>query len=100
MSATIKFNHQGNREFNIKLRQRVQQYFKQTGTNKGTGFMYFKIIFYIIGLSTSYATLFMGANVWLMLLSWVLVGFFSAFSALNICHDAIHGSISKNQTVN
>ncbi len=99
MSA-LKFNHSGNREFNIKLRQRVQQYFKETGTNKGTSFMFFKITFYVTGLLASYVSLYFSANAWLMFLSWALIGLFTAFSALNICHDAIHGSISTNQTVN
>lgn len=100
MSQALKFNHQGNREFNITLRKRVQQYFKQTGTNKGTGLMYFKIIFYITGLAASYAALLLSTNAWFSMLSWVLVGLFTAFTALNICHDAIHGSVSKNQRVN
>jgi len=62
--------------------------------------MHFKIAFYLVGLSASYIAVLTSSNLWLSLLYWSLLGLFAAFSALNICHDAIHGSISSRQSVN
>ncbi|MBI1185240.1 acyl-CoA desaturase [bacterium] len=62
--------------------------------------MNFKIAFYLGALALSVASLYLFPGKWLSLLSWSLIGLFTAFSALNICHDAIHGSISTNQKTN
>lgn len=100
MSQALKFSTSKDRDFNTTLRIRVQKYFKENGPKTGNGFMTFKIVFYLVGLSGSYAFLMLTQNPWLSILGWALVGLFSAFTALNICHDAIHGSVSSNQRVN
>lgn len=97
----IRFNSSANRVFVTTLRTRVNKYFKENNINqKGNSFMYTKIAVYLIGLTASFVLLYLANSVALSLLAWTLIGFFSAFSALNICHDAIHGALSNNPTVN
>ena len=99
--AALKFSKQNQSDFAQVLRKRVNQYFKENEiSRKANGFMYGKIWFYITGLAGSYAFLLLADNWILSMVAWVLVGLFSALSALNICHDAIHGSISKKPETN
>lgn len=101
MKGTIKFNRQQKADFVSTLRKRVNLHFSETdSTRKANGFMFRKIAFYVSGLVLSYVGLLLAENFVVSILLWISVGFFTAFSALNICHDAIHGSISKNQKVN
>ena len=101
MSQAIKFSRKNNQDFVSTLRKRVNLHFKENDiTKKANSFMYGKIAFYLVGLALSYASLFVFSSFAINLVSWSLVGFFAAFSALNICHDAIHGSLSANQKTN
>lgn len=101
LSKALKFSRQSNQDFTVTLRKRVNNYFKETGkTKKADAKMAGKIAFYIVGLSASYASLFFFDHLALSLIAWCFVGLFAALAALNICHDAIHGSLSKNQKTN
>lgn len=60
-----------------------------------------KVMFYPAVLLTSYLLLITVADsVALQFLLWIILGFFIAFIGLNISHDAVHGSLSSNKTVN
>lgn len=84
------------------LRKRVDSYFANNSISKfGNGFMAFKIFFFLSGLAGSYLLLILAHFSFpITLILWILVGFFTAFTGVNIGHDAIHGSISKNKNVN
>src|SRR5436190_17780788 len=102
MSSKIRFidNHQS--AFFATVKQRVDNYFKEKNLSKhANGLMYFKTAFYLGGLILFYSLIISNAFTPLqMLLFAVILGMFAAFIGFNICHDAIHGGYSSNQTVN
>ena len=101
MSDKIKFQ-KGNRDFHKAVIERVDDYFKSTGKNKGAnGFMYFKTFFYITFWLGSYFGLLFGEfNLLTNNLLWIINGLSSVFMAVNCGHDAIHGSFSSKKWVN
>jgi linoleoyl-CoA desaturase len=63
--------------------------------------MAFKTVFYLGIWAAAYILLVtVDFNTPVTLLLWLIIGFFSAFIGLNICHDAVHGSLSSNKHVN
>ncbi len=63
--------------------------------------MMFKIFFYLsVWAATYYFLVFTTVSLPVMYVLWAVLGFFSAFIGLNICHDAIHGSVSENRYIN
>ncbi len=63
--------------------------------------MGFKVLFFLVGFIGSYLLVFAsGDNILLSILSWILLGLFTAFVGFNISHDAVHGSLSSNKLVN
>ena len=63
--------------------------------------MMFKVIFYPAVFIASYLLLVVAdLSVPVQFLLWIILGFFTAFIGLNISHDAVHGSLSANKTVN
>lgn len=86
--------------FHDTLKKRVNVYFLENNVSKNAnGFMVFKIIFFL-GLTISMYTVLVFGHVtsfFLANLLWIGLGFFAAFSAVNICHDAIHGALTKNK---
>jgi len=102
MENQLLFVNKEQTEFYSVLRKRVNSYFKQKGiSHYANAFMVFKIIFFLSGLIGAYAVLIWANLSWpLSLLMWVIVGFFTAFTGVNVCHDAIHGAVSRNKTVN
>ncbi|MDQ3072648.1 MAG: acyl-CoA desaturase [Bacteroidota bacterium] len=102
MAVQIRFNNAGGMDFYNAVRSRVDGYFKDKGISQhGNWEMIFKVVFYISGLAVPYLLLVLGNfSVPVQFLLWGLVGFFSACIGLNICHDAIHGALSGNKTLN
>lgn len=99
----IKFSKKKS-EFHTVLTQRINQYFVDNQISKNAnGFMYFKSFFMIFGLLFFYYLLLFGpfhSNIPIMFLIWIGLGLFSAFTPVNIGHDAIHGSFSSKKWVN
>lgn len=83
-------------------RERVDQYFQDEGISpNANGLMWLKATIFLGGFISLYFLILSGAfTVWMMLPLAILLGMFKAFVGFNVCHDAIHGSFSKNQTVN
>ena len=98
----IHFVNADKSEFYTTLKNRVDAYFKQKGISPyANSFMVFKIIFFLTGLIGTYLLLlFNNQSLVLSYFLWIMLGLFTAFVGVNICHDAIHGAISRNSKVN
>jgi linoleoyl-CoA desaturase len=100
--SPLNFNNHQQRDFTIALNKNVNQYFKVNNISKNAnGKMLFKTIFHLTGYIASYFLIILGgfsAPVTYGL--WAMLGFFFAMVAVNIGHDAIHASYSKNKWVN
>jgi linoleoyl-CoA desaturase len=101
MNAPLKFNSTKS-QFLATTRSRVNQHFKESGESKNANpHMWTKAAIFLSGFVGLYALIISSAfGIWTMLALAVLLGMFSAFVGFNICHDAIHGSLSPNKTVN
>lgn len=99
----IKFKKSANAEFSKTLHQRVNDHFKVNQTKKYGGRpMVIKTIFM---LSLFFIPIgFIGSglvsSVWLLFTLYILSGLGMAGIGMGVMHDAIHGSYSKNPTVN
>jgi linoleoyl-CoA desaturase len=88
--------------FQKDVNNRVDQYFSSNNISKSANAsMVIKTIWIIIGWVATYAFIISGLVSPLGMLGLALVhGFFSAMIGLNIAHDAIHGSYTKNPKLN
>jgi linoleoyl-CoA desaturase len=102
MSNKIKFRTAGDPTFTATLHSRISDYFKTNGiSEKGNLLMAVKVMFFLTGFVVSYFLIYLsGDNILFSILSWLLLGLFTAFVGFNISHDAVHGSISGNKYVN
>lgn len=98
-----KFSRVADNDFSKTLRNRVNQYFKNnTISRKANTNMIFKTVFMLslffvplIVLSTGLVT-----SVGMVFGLYVLCGLGMSGIGMGVMHDAIHGSYSKNKTVN
>lgn len=102
MSVKVRFNKVKEQDFYSTLNKRVDEYFVQNNVSKkGNGLMAFKVVFFSSVYISAYLILMFGNPVLpLQYVLWVTLGFFTAFIGLNISHDAVHGSLSSNKTLN
>ncbi len=102
MSQKIKFRTQQETTFTATLHNRINGYFTENHiSEKGNLLMAFKVLFFLVGFVGSYLLIFAsGTNILLSILSWILLGLFTAFVGFNISHDAVHGSLSPVKLVN
>jgi linoleoyl-CoA desaturase len=102
MEGKLSFVNKNHSEFYSALKVKVDDYFRQNSISPyANAFMVFKIIFFLTGLIGAYVALvFGGFSLPITYLLWILLGLFTAFAAVNIGHDAIHGAISPNNTIN
>ncbi len=99
----IKFSQIIGRDFNSTLKKRVRAYFKDNNISKHANTnMKIKTVFMISLYFTPYFLMIFGVvtNIWLIALSWVIMGLGIAGIGLSIMHDANHGAYSKNERVN
>ncbi|MDQ3535897.1 MAG: acyl-CoA desaturase [Bacteroidota bacterium] len=98
----LKFIDKEKSLFFATVRKRVDSYFKENNISKyANSHMIFKTIFFLGGMVFIYALIISNQfGAWTMLFLAILLGMFSAFNGFNVCHDAIHGSYSKNKNVN
>ncbi len=102
MSIKVKFPKIKTSDFHTILNKKVDDYFSSNQiSKKGNSVMTFKLLFYPIVFISAYSLLlFSNTPVAVQFLLWIVLGFFTAFIGLNISHDAVHGSLSGNKTVN
>jgi linoleoyl-CoA desaturase len=102
MASKIRFSKAKEFDFYSTINKRVEDYFVLNNISKnGNWLMSFKVVFYLGTIITAYLLLILRDNSLQMQFAlWIILGFFSAFIGLNICHDAIHGSLSKHKWVN
>lgn len=100
MSSKLKFS--GRTRFFATLKFKVDQYFIENKISKYADVkMWLKVIFFVAGFIASYVLLLLGGfNIFILLLFAIFLGVFSAFLGFNVCHDAIHRSLSPNDSVN
>jgi linoleoyl-CoA desaturase len=102
MKLKINYNPEDKDTFYPEVRKRVDSYFKENHlTKNANGLMWAKVAF-IIGLyiSTYLFLVLSGAPVLILWIMALIHGFSTALVGLNITHDAIHGSLSSNKTLN
>ncbi|MBI2967856.1 MAG: acyl-CoA desaturase [Bacteroidetes bacterium] len=102
MYKSVKFNPEKSGDFHATLKWRASQYFRSRNISEyANGLMIFKTTFLITAWIATYLLLVFGQpEPVLFYLLWVNLGFFTAFIAVNICHDAIHNAYSSNKKVN
>lgn len=101
-SVKLHFVDAVHHDFHNILKSRVDSYFSEKNiSSKANGFMVFKTVFYLSSLIVSYVLLLFG-NLCapLNFLLFSVIGLFTAFIGVNICHDAIHGAYSKYKFIN
>lgn len=100
--STLKFVDSTKSEFYATVRKRVDEYFKERNLSKNANaMMVFKTIFFVGGAFSFYCLILSNWFTPLGMLGLaILMGTFSAFIGFNVCHDALHGSYSKNPMVN
>lgn len=99
----IKFSQKIGRDFNSTLKKRVRAYFKDNNITKyANANMKIKTVFMTLLYFTPYILMLTGVitNIWLIALSWAIMGFGVAGIGLSVMHDANHGAYSKSKRVN
>lgn len=103
MTQRIKFPKDQTKFFST-LMKRINVHFEERNISKGANvWMVLKSITIVSILVIAYSTILSNQfadNMPLILTLWAITGFFSALAAVNIGHDAIHGSYSKKGWVN
>ncbi len=100
--SKIKFRNRQDSTFTTTLHSRIEDYFKENKlSQKGNWLMGVKVVFFLGGFLGSYFLIYLsGESIFLSIMSWLLMGFFTAFVGFNISHDAVHGSLSQNKFLN
>lgn len=99
----IRFKNNLHEEFNKKLNQRVNDYFKSKKSGRyANGEMIIKSVFMFALYLTPYFMYVLGIvqSVWLFYLMSFLMGMGKAGIGLSVMHDANHGAYSKKPWVN
>ncbi len=91
-------------EFIKVLRQRVDTYFKDNNISPySNGEMIFKTIFSVVSWVGVYALIMsdvLSGNPFLLIMTFMVLGFVNIFIAFNIMHDATHDAYSEKQWIN
>ena len=102
MPVKLTFSKTRERDFYTTLNKKVEDFFTSGKlSKKGNALMLFKVLFYSTVFISSYLVLIILAiPVFVQFMLWIVLGLFTAFIGLNISHDAVHGSLSSNKSVN
>lgn len=102
MHPAAKFDNSSNREFGKVLNQRVTEYFKGKNSSRQANLAMVLRTILVIGFQGGlYLFMLFGEyTVFQSYLIWAGLGFGMVWSAINVGHDAIHGSYSTNKFVN
>ena len=98
-----KFLNKKDTEFTNTLRTRVNSYFKDNGIERDANpRMFLKTFCLFTWYLTPFFILIFGGitNVPILFTLWIIMGLGKAFIGTAIMHDALHGSYSKNKTIN
>jgi linoleoyl-CoA desaturase len=100
--ASIRFTNKNRSQFFNALKTNVDEYFTTNNISKnGNATMVVKSIVLLSGYFVPYLImLFFPMPLYLMLLSYVLMGLSMAGIGMSVMHDANHNAYSANQTVN
>ena len=99
----VRFSKKIGSDFNSTLKKRVKAYFKDNNISKYANTnMKIKTVFMILLYFSPYVLMVTGVvtNIWLIALSWAIMGLGAAGIGLSIMHDANHGAYSKKTRVN
>jgi len=98
----IKFKKGNKDDFFYTLNKRVNNYFRENNLSKKTNaFGYFKAFFFCsVFAILYYLILAPHTGTGLFLLSYALLGFIQICIVLNLGHEAVHSSFSRNRTLN
>lgn len=87
--------------FFVTLKKRVDAYFKENNISKHANTeMVFKTIFMLSLYFVPYAVIMSGANVWVSLLMFALMGFGTAGVGFSVMHDSVHQAYSSSALLN
>jgi linoleoyl-CoA desaturase len=102
MSSKLRFVDATRSTFFSTVKNRVDVYFQENQLSKNASpAMWGKILFFLGGLISFYLLILSNQfSPWQMLGLSVVLGMFAAFNGFNVCHDAIHGSLSANPVLN
>jgi linoleoyl-CoA desaturase len=102
MSSKLRFIDSTQSAFFATVRQRADAYFTANNLSKNAdAAMWFKVAFFLGGAVFIYSLIISNQfSAWQMLGLAALMGMFLAFNGFNVCHDAIHGSLSDKAWVN
>jgi len=102
MIQKLRFTETKNSEFYPVLKERVENYFKENNISKNANLAIWSKITFFLGSFVVLYTLMISNrfNHFEMLILAILLGMFAAFIGFNVAHDAIHGSLSENPTIN
>ncbi len=102
MPVKLSFSKNRELDFYTTLNKKVDDFFTSGKlSKKGNALMLFKVLFYSIVFVSAYLILVISAiPVFIQFMLWIVLGLFTAFIGLNISHDAVHGSLSSNKSVN
>lgn len=101
-NSYLRFSRDQKNGFYPTLKNSVNSYFQEHHlSQRANASMIFKIVFFLSTTIGLYALLISGVitSFWALNLVWIGLGLFVAFTALNICHDAIHGALTNNKVV-
>lgn len=98
----LKFSGNSTSSFYADLKTEVDNYFKENNISKhGNGAMAFKSTLFLTLYVVLYLfILFAPVSLGVKLFFAVLMGINQAMIGFNVCHDAIHGSLSSSKRVN
>ncbi len=98
----VSFKKVTNNGFQKDVKERVDQFFQTRNISKfANSEMVIKTILILSGWMATYFLILSNLiSPWGMLVLAIMHGFFAALIGMNIAHDALHGSFSKNATIN
>src|SRR5688572_16468390 len=99
-ARSLKFD--GNSEFQVEVRQRIDEFFRSTGRRqRDCPQMYLKTAILIASFIASYALLVFVAQTWWQALPLAIVlGLLTAAIGFNVQHDGSHHAYSNHDWVN
>lgn len=100
----VKFPKEAKDGFSKVLKQRVSEYFKTKNKQRSADYrMWIKIVLLPLFYITPFVLMLtgvLGNAIWLQYVLWFWMGIGVAGCGLGIMHDAAHGAVSTNKTVN
>ena len=98
---TIRYRHDYHKAFQAALKQRVKQYFRDSGQDRtGNQLMWFKISFFVLWMLVGYVILFTASSFWQLLLGYLVSGSGSLLTVITVGHDASHKALSRHPWIN